>query len=113
MRLINTIHPEINLPKGHNQLFESVDVQFNYTTYIFCTNCMKKLKKFSDRCSCNATIPVINSELVLVSLPCELRRVLKQNIKLIEWYRRNRQKFPIDITSGKLFFAFFLSIICL
>ena len=98
--LLNDIHSTIDLPKTGHELWEQAGVKFTYKTTVHCTKCKRQLSKFNERCNCDNSNQTINTELVLLSIPDEIRRVVKKNIDLIEFLRIHRNEFSYDVTNG-------------
>ena len=49
-KLVNSTSSNKSLPQNEKQLWEQLDIKFEYKSIIYCTNCMKQLLNFSDRC---------------------------------------------------------------
>ncbi|CAF2041896.1 unnamed protein product [Rotaria magnacalcarata] len=103
MRLLNNVNEYAGLPRTGRELWHELGVEFNYRTFISCTKCNKDLLKFGDKCNCIETNHLMNTEFVLFSLADEIRRVVKNNIDLIEFFRIHKAEFPYDIVNGNLY----------
>ena len=76
------------LPQNEKQLWEQLDIEFDYKSIIFCTNCMKQLSSFSDhRNTCSNFYSGINSELIIFPIENELGTVIEINADFIKGYR--------------------------
>ena len=100
LELLNNLHSNVGLPKTRRELWERSGVKFTFTTNIFCSICNRPLLKFTDKCKCTNTNQCMNTELILFSIPDEIRRVIKMNYYLIEFFDSVRHEFMYDITSS-------------
>jgi len=100
--LLNSIHSNVDLPKSARELWEKAGVKFSYKRTVYCTKCKRQLSKYSDKCNCDNAKKNMNTELVLFSIPDEIRRVVKKNINLIEFFHAHKDEFVYDVTNGKL-----------
>ncbi|CAF4012972.1 unnamed protein product, partial [Rotaria sordida] len=98
--LLNNIKSNVGLPKSDRELWKRAGIQFTFQTNIYCSNCNRQLSKFADKCACLNGNQNMNTELILFSIPDEIRRVVKMNFHLIEFYENYRHEFMYDITNG-------------
>ena len=100
LALLNNIHSNVGLPKSGRELWKRAGVEFTFKTNIYCSICDRQLSKFADKCSCFNGNHNMNTELLLFSIPDEIRRVVKINFDLIEFFDDYRNEFMYDITNG-------------
>ena len=100
LQLLQDIRFNEEIPITENDLWRSLDIEFNFHAHIFCTSCLSKLIKFSDSCKCNAPVKKINSELIIFSVSKEIKDIIKRNIDLIDWYRHEPNQILCDIVQG-------------
>ncbi|CAF2904707.1 unnamed protein product, partial [Rotaria sp. Silwood2] len=98
--LLNNIHSNVGLPKTGRELWERAGIKFTFKTNIYCSICNRQLTKFADKCNCLHGNQNMNTELILFSIPDEIRRVVKLNFNLIEFFADYRHEFMYDITNG-------------
>ncbi|CAF1388883.1 unnamed protein product [Rotaria sordida] len=91
--LLNNIKSNVGLPKSDRELWKRAGIQFTFQTNIYCSNCNRQLSKFADKCACLNGNQNMNTELILFSIPDEIRRVVKMNFHLIEFYENYRHEF--------------------
>ncbi|CAF1397656.1 unnamed protein product [Rotaria sordida] len=104
--LLNNIKSNVGLPKSDRELWKRAGIQFTFQTNIYCSNCNRQLSKFADKCACLNGNQNMNTELILFSIPDEIRRVVKMNFHLIEFYENYRHEFMYDITNGILYLSY-------
>ncbi|CAF4095285.1 unnamed protein product [Rotaria sp. Silwood2] len=101
--LLNNIHSNVGLPKTGRELWERAGIKFTFKTNIYCSICNRQLTKFADKCNCLHGNQNMNTELILFSIPDEIRRVVKLNFNLIEFFADYRHEFMYDITNGDIY----------
>ncbi|CAF4245594.1 unnamed protein product [Rotaria sp. Silwood2] len=97
--LLNNIQSNVGLPKSGRELWKRVGVKFTFKTNIYCSNCNRQLSRFCDKCNCPNGNQNMNIELILFSIPDEIRQVVKMNFDLIEFFANYRHEFMYDITN--------------
>ncbi|CAF2631988.1 unnamed protein product [Rotaria sp. Silwood2] len=100
LRLTNTSTIR-DIPTTTNSLWKQLDVSFTYETFFFCSSCFSPLIRFEDKCVVCNNNQRNNSELYIFSLLHELQRVVRSNIKLIEWYQQHEHQINADIVNSK------------
>ena len=101
LKLVNRISANKALPQNEKQLWETLDIQFRYKSFAYCTNCMKRLLKFSDQCdACCKTYCNVNSELVIFPIETELHAVIEMNADFVKGYHPHD---ICDVIYGELF----------
>ncbi|CAF3867536.1 unnamed protein product, partial [Rotaria sp. Silwood1] len=74
--LLNNIKSNVALPKSDRELWKRAGIQFTFNANIYCSDCNRQLSKFSDKCTCPNGNQNMNTELILFSIPDEIRRVV-------------------------------------
>ncbi|CAF1377078.1 unnamed protein product [Rotaria sordida] len=100
LHLIQHLRFDEELPTTESELWNLLDVEFNFNSYVFCSSCLSKLIKISDVCKCNPSFRQINSELIVLNVATEIKHVIRQNINLIDWYRKEDCQIISDIVQG-------------
>jgi hypothetical protein len=89
------------IPTTTDSLWKQLNISFDYETFFYCSTCFSPLVKFQDTCTICNNKQRNNSELCIFSLAHELQRVVRSNIKLIEWYQLKEHQINADIVTSK------------
>ncbi|CAF2033846.1 unnamed protein product, partial [Rotaria magnacalcarata] len=94
IHLLNHIHDlKISPPSSSDALWKELNIQFNYSIIKYCSSCMAELKY----CSCNNINKLIISELILLPIDDEIKRIIKNNYYIIDKYKFNQHNHIDDI----------------
>ena len=104
--LLNNINSNVGLPKSGRELWEPAGVKFSFKTNIYCSICNRQLSKFTDKCNCANRTQNTNTEIILFSIPDEIRRVVKINFNLMKFFDDYRHEFMYDITNGMFYLSY-------
>jgi hypothetical protein len=91
-----------DIPSTLAHLLKEFDITFHYEVFIYCSDCLSTLNRFQDRCTqCSPSDRKPNSELIVFSAVDELQRVVRSNLKLIQWYSLPENQLVSDIVQGR------------
>lgn len=90
-----------DIPSALAHLLKELDITFHYEIFIYCSECLSCLRRFQDRCTqCSPSDRKPNSELIVFSTVDEFQRVVRSNVKLIQWYSLPENQLVSDIVQG-------------
>ena len=91
-----------DIPSTLAHLLKELDITFHYEVFIYCSECLSPVNRFQDRCTqCSPSDRKPNSELIVFSTVDELQRVVRSNLKLIQWYSLPENQLVSDIVQGR------------
>ncbi|CAF0881030.1 unnamed protein product [Adineta steineri] len=106
LSLLNSIHSNVTLSKSGHKLWKCIEIKFTFKTNIYCSICNRQLSKFADKCSCFNGDQNMNTELLLFSILREIRRVVKINFNLMEFFNNYHHEFMYDIINSILYLSY-------
>ena len=94
LSLLNQVHDQpIQSPLSSISLWKNLNIEFKYTTFTYCPNCIFELTE----CSCSTTTRLIPSKLIVFTLSEEITRVVKSNYDMILKYKHKHHENQDDI----------------
>lgn len=92
-----------NMPSSLDELLKRLNISFHYDVFTYCSNYSSPLETLQDICgACDNLNRKPNSELIVFTLLGELQRVIRSNIKLIQWYSYPENQYESDVVNGYL-----------
>ncbi|CAF1474264.1 unnamed protein product, partial [Didymodactylos carnosus] len=101
LTLLNLVHDQRQLPPSSSiDLWDKLNIKFEYTKIEYCTSCTLEINESS--CLCNSTNKPISSELIIFPTVKEIERIVNNNYDLMLNSKLQKDNNLDDIVMGIL-----------
>ncbi|CAF1139045.1 unnamed protein product, partial [Didymodactylos carnosus] len=101
LTLLNHVHDQRQLPPSSSiDLWDKLNIKFEYTKIEYCTSCTLEINGSS--CLCNSTNKQISSELIIFPTVKEIERIVNNNYDLMLNYKLQKDDNLDDIVLARI-----------